>query len=1016
MKGLPFNGSLTTGTHMKVKTFSKTQLATSISILLGASLMSPAIAQEVNDSNLEVIQVNGIRGSMLKSMDTKRSSDGIVDAINAEDIGKFPDTNLAESLQRITGVSIDRNNGEGSEVSVRGFSGARNLVTLNGRQLPTTTGSRSFDFANLAAEGVSGVEVYKTSNASVPTGGIGATINILTSKPLSNPGMHSTVSVQALKDTSTEEGSITPELSGIYSNTTEDGKFGVSISGSYSERESGNQQANVGTGWRSFPGIADQDWSGPNAAWGGVPKNEFQTNRPGEGDIYSVPQTTIYKFEEQQRKRTNAQLVLQYSPVDEVTATLDYTYVKKDTDTQFNDVSAWYGFSPSKNVWTDGPISSPLLYSEDYEENGVGLQDIAMGGGDYGTTDETKSLGLNFEWEVNDNLSLELDYHNSSAKNTPNNEFGSNNTLAMAGFIRASAATDFSGDLPILAIRGGNAIQPSDMVVTGSVFTNNQNQADMEQAQFRGEYVFEEAGSIDFGLSLTKAENRGQTHNVQRNNWGGEGEAGAYDAALFPRESIHDKFSDVKGGNFVDFNGLYGENYEIMDTYFAFDFHGVRNQAAQMLSVQAGATGDCGNSFCPSTDYSAQTDRYNKEEMTAVYFQYNYDGEIGDMPYDIHFGLRYEETDVTSTSAVAGFKNAAEWVGDTEVVLVQPNPPERQFQTQTGSYDHVLPSINFNIEVTEDVKLRAAYSQTIGRPSYGDMIGGTSLNQGGRVVGGTGVTGSAALLPLESDNIDLSAEWYYAEGSYVSLGYFQKDVTNDISTIRPATTNPGIYNPADGAYQREALAAVGADGGLQRQYIFDNYATIDPEHVFMRAGNIVILGNPATDNLMSFDVQTPSNSNLDKGFDGLEFAVQHMFGETGFGGIFNYTKVNTDNEYDNFVFGDQEAELGISDTANLVGFYEKDGWSVRIAYNWRDKFLTSAFQGDVGPSPRYVEAYGQFDLTVSYEVPQVEGLTLFLNGINVTDEFQRQSGRSEYQVLNVTQQGARYNLGARYTF
>jgi TonB-dependent receptor len=999
---------------MKLKRFYKTQLATSVSLILGASFMAPLSAQEAAADDVEVINVTGIRGSMIKSMDVKRSSDGIVDAINAEDIGKFPDTNLAESLQRITGVSIDRANGEGSKVSVRGFGPTRNLVTLNGRQMPTTTGERSFDFANLAAEGVSGVEVYKTSYAVVPTGGIGATINILTNKPLDNPGMHSVVSVQALNDTSTEKGSITPEFSGIYSNTSDDGKFGVSISGSYSERESGNQQANVGTGWRSFDGTVDQDWSGApgsNPGWGGVPKNEFQQNRPGEGDIYSVPQTTIYKFEEQQRKRTNAQLVLQYNPVDNLTATLDYTYVKKDTDTQFNDVSAWYGFGPSKNVWTDGPISSPLLYSEDYVENGAPLQDVAMGGGDYGVRDESKSLGLNLKYEVNESLNLELDYHNSSAKNVPNNEFGSNNTLAMAGFVRQAAATDFSGDLPILAIRGGNAIQPSDMVVTGSVFTNNQNHADIEQTQFRGEYVLEDAGSIDFGISLTTAENRGQTHNVQRNNWGGEGTPGMYDASLFPRETIHDKFTDVSGGNFEDFNGLYGETYEIMNTYFAFDFDGVRSQAAQLLGVQG--VGDCGNSFCPSTDYAAQTDRYNKEEMTSVYLQYNYDGEIGNMPYDVHVGVRYEETDVTSTSAVAGY-NGARWDGTSEVTLISSG--EREFQTQKASYNHTLPNINFNIEVTDDIKLRAAYSQTIGRPGYADMVGGTSLTQGARVSGGTGGSGSAALLPLESDNFDLSAEWYYAEGSYLSLGYFQKDVTNDIFVDQRSTT-VGIANPADGPYIQAALAAGIIDGSLQRQYIFDNFAATDPSHVFMDNGNIVIIGNPATDNLMNFNITTPSNSTDKTGFDGLEFAVQHLFGDSGFGGIVNYTKVDTDHEYDDFVIDvDQIAELGISDTANLVGFYEKDGWSVRLAYNWRDKFLAGENQGDMPNAPIYVEAYGQFDLTVSYEVPQVEGLTLFLNGINVTDEYLRKSGRDEYQVLNVTQQGARYNLGARYTF
>ncbi|WP_438864712.1 TonB-dependent receptor [Neptunicella sp.] len=999
--------------------FNKTQLATSISLIIGAATIAPlsVSAQETDtDPAVEVINVTGIRGSMIKSMDVKRSSSGIVDAINAEDIGKFPDTNLAESLQRITGVAIDRANGEGSQVSVRGFAGARNLVTLNGRQMPTTTGSRSFDFSNIAAESVSGVEVYKTSNAKVPTGGIGATINILTAKPLNNPGQHTVVSAQVLNDTSTNEGGATPELSGIYSNTSDDGKFGVAISASYSERESGNQQANVGTGWRSFDGLADQDWSGPNAEWGGVPKNEFQTNRPGEGDIYSVPQTTIYKFEEQQRARTNAQLVLQYRPMDNLTATLDYTYVRKDTDTQFNDVSAWYGFSPSKNVWTDGPISSPLLYSEDYIENGVGLQDVAMGAGDYGVRDETKSLGLNLEWQVNDSLNLELDYHNSSAENSPNNEFGSSNTLAMAGFVRQAAATDFSGQLPILAVRGGNEIKPSDMLVTGSTFVNNRNKADIEQTQLRGEYVFDEAGSIDFGLTLTTAENHGQTKNIDRGNWGGEGEAGMFDEKFFPRASIQDKFTDVSGGNFEDFQGIYGmDDFEIMDTYFDFDFHGVRDQAAQLLSKQS--LGDCGNSFCPSTDYASQTDRRIEEEMTSVYLQYNYEGLFGDMPYDVHVGVRYEDTDVVATSSVPVYQNITQWQGDSEVYLRDNDPAQHSFETKKGNYNHTLPSFNFNIEVIDGVILRAAYSKTIGRPGYDQMVGGILLTKAGRINTYSGATGTPGLLPLESDNYDLSAEWYYDEGSYVSLGYFKKDVTNDISSV-DVESDFGIYTPDNGPYRQAAMEAVGADGGNQRDWIYNNFHDVDPEHVFKDdGGNIIILANPETDGLATFKISTPSNSSEEKGFDGLEFAVQHLFGESGFGGIVNYTKVDSDHEYNNFLIGEpQVAEFGISDTANVVGFYEKEGLSVRLAYNWRDKFLVSGYQGDVGPSPRYVEAYDQLDLTISYELPQVEGLTLFLNGINITDEYKRESGRTELQVLNVTQQGARYNLGVRYAF
>ena len=119
------------------------------------------------DTATDDVVVTGIRASLRKSIDLKRDGQGVVDAISAEDIGKFPDTNLAESLQRITGVSIDRSNGEGQFVTVRGFGPEYNLVVLNGRQLPTSTigdgngapGSRSFDFANLASEGIASLEV-----------------------------------------------------------------------------------------------------------------------------------------------------------------------------------------------------------------------------------------------------------------------------------------------------------------------------------------------------------------------------------------------------------------------------------------------------------------------------------------------------------------------------------------------------------------------------------------------------------------------------------------------------------------------------------------------------------------------------------------------------------------------------------------------------------------------------------------------------------------------------------------
>ena len=182
--------------------------ASAISLAAGAS---PAFAhdQAAAEGEDEII-VTGIRASLQDSMNIKRDGQGVVDAISAEDIGKFPDTNLAESLQRITGVSIDRASGEGSTVTVRGFGPEFNLVVVNGRQMPTSTlgdgfsapSSRSFDFGNLAAEGVAGVEVYKSGRASLPTGGIGSVINIKLPRPLDRPGFSGSVGVKGVYDSS----------------------------------------------------------------------------------------------------------------------------------------------------------------------------------------------------------------------------------------------------------------------------------------------------------------------------------------------------------------------------------------------------------------------------------------------------------------------------------------------------------------------------------------------------------------------------------------------------------------------------------------------------------------------------------------------------------------------------------------------------------------------------------------------------------------------------------------------
>ena len=266
---------------MHSQPFAKQRLAQAVSIAIGVSLNYSVSAQDTiaDEPLVEEVVVTGIRSSLKRAMDTKRDSQGVVDAITAEDIGDFPDTNLAEALQRITGVAIDRQRGEGATVTVRGFGADFNLVTLNGRQMPTHSGlGRSFDFGDIASESVSGVEVYKTSRANIPSGGIGATINVLTAKPLDRPGLQLSASAKAVHDKSTYAGDdATPEFSAFASQTFFNDTVGIALSGTFQERHSGMAQA-FNTAWLERDGD-------------GIPDNGQQTNLPSEGALVALTPT-----------------------------------------------------------------------------------------------------------------------------------------------------------------------------------------------------------------------------------------------------------------------------------------------------------------------------------------------------------------------------------------------------------------------------------------------------------------------------------------------------------------------------------------------------------------------------------------------------------------------------------------------------------------------------------------------------------------------------------------------------
>ena len=1004
---------------------------------IGLALATSPYAQETSQKNtyasngsddlIEEIVVTGIRASLQRSMDIKRDSKGIVDGISAEDIGKFPDTNLAESLQRITGVAIERDRGEGSKITVRGFGPDFNIVTFNSRQMPTT-GGRSFDFGNIASEGISAVEVYKSGRANVATGGIGAVVNVKTSKPLEMPGMRTVVSAKGVYDPGTRSGnSVNPEIAGLFSQTFVEDTIGVALSLSSQARDGGTQSVTTQSFMgRSFVTQEDIDNNVAAAEWGSIAVGDPSAlNFPSEinSGIYAIPTNIQYNLDDFRRERINGQLTLQWRPFEALTTTLDYTYAENQINTQHQDLSAWFdpGCATRESEWVqEGNIWSPTTYTQ------VGCAaDNLQGVGLYASVDENKSAGFNVEWLAGDNLILNLDYHDSSGESRPNSKHGSGGSMAVAALNRITTSGYFtSGGMPVLEVQLGernsynqisriDQVSASDMQLSGSSFGSYNNRMDVEQLQLDGQYNFDGGHSISFGIARVEVSNRGQSKGISRNAWSGVGEPGDI-ADLLSVDSIEGVFDGIDGSD---------DPRQVTD-FFTWDFQALIDRAEQLLRDGAhgdvvGDGGPCLTGFCPSYDFDL--DEITTETSDSIYIQTHWVGDVLNRPVNVYYGVRYEQTEVHSEALVPLY-DRVEWsIVDNRFNLYQQKAEDgstiQGFSEIDGAYSMFLPSIDFDIELVDELILRASYSLTVTRPVYNDLKGALIIDYLGSD-GGGGRRGNPQLLPMEASNIDLSLEWYYDEGSYVSAGFWSKDVDNFIvnSTFENQPLFQDLFTPINGDLYNQAVEALTGgdprfdfDYGDLNTYYAENFANESGVSVTGEGDETeVVVTGTALDPIAIFDVTIPINQRETK-VQGWEFMLQHAFGESGFGMQANYTIVDGDLDYDINLNEEQWVVPGMSNTANLVGYYDKSRFQVRVALNWRDQFLASA-----GRDPLFVEEYYQLDMNISYEIN--DKLSFFIEGINLTEEDQRIHGRSSYQVREYAVGHARYNFGARYAF
>jgi TonB-dependent receptor len=988
---------------MKKFILNKTQIAMTISAILASGYCQQLAAQEqvndkkqVKEEQIEVIEIRGIKGSLIRSMDLKRHESGVVDVISAEDMGKFPDTNLAESLQRITGVSVSRNNGEGSQITVRGFGPSFNLITLNGRQMPGTGNTRSYSLENLSSEGISTLEVHKTARAANPSGGLGATVNIVTTKPLDSPGEKYSFSAKGIYDSSNEEGDdITPEIAGVYSNTFTD-NFGVALSFNYHRRDFQKQQAHI-QGWQA--NVALPTNLDPDKVVDPRPL-DAEGNRVGN---YFFPRDMNYGIENYQRERVNGHIVVQYAPTDDLTLSVDYTGTRATTGQNGISWGMWNDYGGNINAY-------------ELDENGTAVYaDISGNDGSFtasrGTTEvNEESIGANIEWKASETLEFTLDMHHSTSKidNGKDKGLGSFGSLVLGSDQLETKIYDYrQGEIPhgeIFWKNGTTELTPGEIDSHFSQFIHSPGKSTVEQVQLDGtwENTYDiPLVNVKFGVAYTDQTMGGS------NAWSGliggflfnPSWPEIFPDGMFVRHSTNDFLTAFEGG---------GSNLS-PDYYYTFSFDEVvaRSKAFLTNDVLGGDDYFDTTAYHPMGTFSQSS---VEEQTTSIYVQSQWEFEVANYPVQLNVGARYEQTDVTS-KVRQPVPTAVWWKGGSEW-HTQYLDGEDTFLTLTGDHNVFLPMFDLKVDLTDELVGRFSWGKTIARAPLGALAGGRNLSGSPKIGSRNGSEGNTNLQPFESTNLDLSLEYYYGEGSYAALGYFRKDVKNFIGSKIVQTTIEGFHDIYLGPRWMQAVADLEANG---------QQATNDAIFAQIQANGSALneqgyLTPTAEDPLIVWDISKPFNSADTKTVDGFEVALQHLIGETGFGIGVNATFVKGDVNFDVDSLEQQTPLTGLSDSANLQLFYEKDDWSIKATYAWRDEYLIGVgqSQGSSDNPPQFAKPYGQWDLSVNYQAD--EHLTVFFEGMNLNNETEQGYGRYERQFLFAREYGPRYVFGVRYSF
>lgn len=696
-------------------------------LAIAVASMAPVVHAQESGTVEEVVVTGSFRDSLKNALDLKRNNAGAIDSIVAEDIGDFPDNNLADAMQRIPGVNIDRVGGEGKQISVRGLSADFSRVRINGMETIAAgygNKARSFDFNIFASELFSRIDVKKTQSAETEEGSLGATVDLFTARPLDSDGNRFAIGYsQGYNDLSE---SSDPRMTALASIVNDEGTLGASFSVAFSERTVAQEGHNSGR------------WEALGSSTSGTNRWANASALPAEVNAANIPRFPRQLDREIGLDRLGITGAVQWQVADSTSLTLDVMHADlgyTQTDLTLTPISM------ARTGATGRRETTLVDYAYDAATNS--LQYAQLNGVDvrsenaFVDADTTfDQYSLTFNHDFTDNLRAKVLLGTSESKMDLKEESTVILERFNAGFTYDYRDNAFDPELSYgFDLENPNSWQISELRDRPGYTENTYDVGQVDFAWDLNETFTVKAGASvkEFGFD----NNKSQRDRAVLNQTAPQGTSVSVPAGCGLTLADMAVSSDL-GSLYTPSNGA--------NTFFLPNINAV-----------AGKTGLFTDSTCFPLVNMAGENRSVEEKDTGYYAQVDFDTELFGLPFRGDAGIREVETQQTSTGLVSG----------TEVTVKR-------------DYSDTLPSVNLSLEPVADVILRASWAEVMTRPSLGNLTPGGSVDVFNRVY----TAGNPSLDPFRAEATDLSVEWYFAEESLLSLAWFQKDIESFPATVR----------------------------------------------------------------------------------------------------------------------------------------------------------------------------------------------------------------------------------------